>query len=400
MEESIQEFTFESYDAEISEKQLASLEKFMVQAICSTPEFTDLFDDAKCIRLFYNEKDNRTIYYVFNAHDSVTGRNIIVKATNPNGKDFNKNMKDWLIWEASILQILKNKKRIQQLCTPLKSIPVQMKKDGVSYEFIIEVFSSYFLDVDVRKSFFAETNDKISTCANRLNLFCSIISAVQTIHREGICHRDLKPENIMGTRNNGKCTAVLIDFGFALATEEIERKIRMLSPELCKNNMYLAPEMYSNFETKWELAQSADIYALGCMLFELLERETFYTSFIKANDNYWLAGNNLWVGNEQFGGNYEKRLAAFHKSLDDFAPTIMIPRLSENSFLPEHEKKELQEIIDNMCAYDYRKRTKESELDEVKEKLRRIIINLENRQKWELYRKRKEIRRSKENNHA
>ena len=139
---------------------------------------------------------------------------------------------------------------------------------------LVSFFSSIYLPVDIRKSFFDEANDKLKTCTNRLRIFCSIISAIQSLHREGLCHRDLKPSNIMGTRKDGKCSAVLIDLGLSLAKREIENELRLFSPKAEIPEMYAAPEIYSGFENEWSLAQRADIYSLGCMLFELFDKRT------------------------------------------------------------------------------------------------------------------------------
>ena len=95
----------------------------------------------------------------------------------------------------------------------------------------------------------------------------------------------------MGMRKDGRCTAVLIDLGLSLATAEIEREIKLFSPNAEDlPMMYCAPELYSGFEDNFELAKSADIYALGCMLFELLDKRSFYTTLQETNGStFWEA---------------------------------------------------------------------------------------------------------------
>ncbi len=201
----------------------------------------------------------------------------------------------------------------------------------------------------------------------------------------------------MGMRKDGKCTAVLIDFGLSLATAEIEKEIKLFSPD-AENlpMMYCAPELYSYFEDNWELAKSANIYSLGCMLFELLDKRNFYTTLQETNGStFWEAANNISVGKEQFNGNENKRLALYNELLSEFAPSIITPRISEDSIIPEYARSELQKIINFLCAFDYRKRAKENDLDGIKEKLRLIIRILEDGHLRELYKKRKEIHRAK-----
>ena len=101
-----------------------------------------------------------------------------------------------------------------------------------------------------------------------------------------------------------------------------------------------------------------------------------------------------------FGGNPKKRLDLYHDLISDFAPTIIIPRISEETILPLYLRKSIQEIIDSLCAFDYRNRTKESELDGIKTKLRHIAHILEDEHRRELYKKRKKIHKSREVSHA
>ena len=393
------EFDFEGYDTELlPEDSFAMAETITLNAITGASTFTDLFEDARCIsRIYDNNEEDRGLYYVFRAHDAVTGRNIAVKATNPLLCEEEPKLKECINWESAVLQKLKGSRRLQQIFTPLKTMQVDIQLEEKNYIFSVFFFSSIYMDIDVRKSFFDEANDRLKTCANRLKLFCSMISAVQNLHREGFCHRDLKPSNIMGMRKDGKCTAVLIDFGLSLATEEIEREIKLFSPNAEDlPMMYCAPELYSCFEDNWEMAKSADIYSLGCMLFELLDKRSFYTTLNETNGStFWEAVNNIRVGKEEFNGNEKKRLALYDELLSDFAHSIIIPRISEDSIIPEYLRNELQTIINRLCAFDYRKRAKESDLDGIKEKIRLIIRILENEHLREVYKKRKEIHRKK-----
>lgn len=393
------EFDFEGYDTELlSKDSFAMAETITLNAITGASTFTDLFEDARCIsRIYDNNEEDRGLYYVFRAHDAVTGRNIAVKTTNPLFCEAEPKLKECIKWESAVLQKLKGSRRLQQIFTPLKTMQVDIQLEEKNYIFSVSFFSSIYMDIDIRKSFFDEANDRLKTCANRLKLFCSMISAVQSLHREGFCHRDLKPSNIMGMRKDGKCTAVLIDFGLSLATEEIEREIKLFSPNAEDlPMMYCAPELYSCFEDNWEMAKSADIYSLGCMLFELLDKRSFYTTLNETNGStFWEAVNNIRVGKEEFNGNEKKRLALYDELLSDFAHSIIIPRISEDSIIPEYLRNELQTIINRLCTFDYRKRAKESDLDGIKEKIRLIIRILENEHLREVYKKRKEIHRKK-----
>ena len=86
-----------------------------------------------------------------------------------------------------------------------------------------------------------------------------LLDALDAAHRKGIVHRDLKPGNILVTRQGVK----VLDFGLADVAGD---------PELTKTGAvmgtpaYMAPEQWEGKRTD----ARSDIYALGCVLYEML----------------------------------------------------------------------------------------------------------------------------------
>jgi tetratricopeptide (TPR) repeat protein len=91
-----------------------------------------------------------------------------------------------------------------------------------------------------------------------------LCSALAFLHGEGIVHRDLKPENVV-IRPDG--TPVLVDFGLASNFGgPIGRESLDVSAGLEGSCVYMAPE-----QIKGAVVDArADLYALGCMLHELV----------------------------------------------------------------------------------------------------------------------------------
>jgi Tol biopolymer transport system component/tRNA A-37 threonylcarbamoyl transferase component Bud32 len=99
-----------------------------------------------------------------------------------------------------------------------------------------------------------------------------IANALDCAHRSGIVHRDLKPGNIMLTKRGAK----LMDFGLARATgpppvagglSESPTASRPLTAEgtIVGTFQYMAPEQLEGKEAD----QRTDLWALGCVLYEM-----------------------------------------------------------------------------------------------------------------------------------
>lgn len=140
------EFNFEGYDEEpLPEKSFATAETLTLNAITSASDFTDLFEDARCIsRIYGNNEENPGLYYIFHAHDAVTGRNIAIKATNPLLYEAERKLEDCLKWESKVLQILKGKHRMQQILTPCKTMQTNIQLEGKNYIVPVSFFSSIY----------------------------------------------------------------------------------------------------------------------------------------------------------------------------------------------------------------------------------------------------------------
>jgi serine/threonine-protein kinase len=92
--------------------------------------------------------------------------------------------------------------------------------------------------------------------------------ALDYAHREGLVHRDIKPENILLSYGQ----ALVADFGMAKAVE-------IGGEQLTATGMAVGTPQYMSPEqaTGGPADTRADIYALGCVLYEMLAGEPPFT---------------------------------------------------------------------------------------------------------------------------
>ncbi len=94
--------------------------------------------------------------------------------------------------------------------------------------------------------------------------------ALEYAHRHGVVHRDVKPENLLLTTDGSTMVA---DFGIARALDGSEQSLTGTGVSI-GTPAYMSPEQASGSR---DLDARTDVYALGCVLFEMLAGEPPYT---------------------------------------------------------------------------------------------------------------------------
>ncbi|GAA3214247.1 hypothetical protein GCM10020256_14920 [Streptomyces thermocoprophilus] len=90
-----------------------------------------------------------------------------------------------------------------------------------------------------------------------------IASGLTAAHTAGVVHRDLKPANVMLTRDG---TVKILDFGMGSVVDDPDQTRLTSTGVSVGTARYMAPEQFR----AERVSAAADLYALGCILYELL----------------------------------------------------------------------------------------------------------------------------------
>jgi len=132
----------------------------------------------------------------------------------------------------------------------------------------VPFFAMEFVDGPTLSSFARSTELSVN---ERLALFARVCDAVHHAHAKGVIHRDLKPSNILVATIDGEHVPKILDFGVARATDADLQTTTMHTDvgQIVGTIPYMSPEQVSGDPD--DIDTRSDVYALGVVLYELLE---------------------------------------------------------------------------------------------------------------------------------
>ncbi len=102
--------------------------------------------------------------------------------------------------------------------------------------------------------------------SDSLELAAKVSTTLAAAHSAGVVHRDLKPENILLSPSAKGFQVKLIDFGVCKSAVPEGGRPLTVAGKLIGTPRYMAPEQ----TTELPVTPKTDIYALGCVLYELI----------------------------------------------------------------------------------------------------------------------------------
>jgi serine/threonine-protein kinase len=196
---------------------------------------------------------------VFKASHRDLGRTVAIKVLNPRYRD-----------NPDLLEVFRTEARAaSQLEHPnvARVYDYGQEADGLVY-IVMEYLSGYTLGsvLDARRKL---------TAARAVDVMVQVCAGLSAAHDRNIVHRDVKPDNIVlvpAQDDEGRPVEIVkvCDFGIAAlgTTLTDEGAAAAGTPE------YMAPEQTTGSAVR----PSADVYACGCMLYEMLVGQVPFTS--------------------------------------------------------------------------------------------------------------------------
>jgi serine/threonine protein kinase len=221
---------------------------------------------------------------VFRAFDRLTKKPVAVKFfdIDPDPNKQNPYRIDGFERESKLLEQLKGENRCLQLVHPLTTVDIPMQPlmpAGMTWP--CRYFVTDYLQEDIKGIF--DTQDK-QPALEKLELFHECVLAVQALHQRDIFHRDLKPDNFRGDVPGAKRKIQAIDLGTAARSNSPFMAHPYPAPVGAQ--AWAAPEGFGGLAIHRAVAPMTDMYALGCMLWELFNPGLFFQELQKRNPNY------------------------------------------------------------------------------------------------------------------
>lgn len=353
------------------------------------------FSGIHCVSVDRATGDRRGVLsVVFSATDDATGQQVAVKFLDLSPVAAGDRYRAAAFErEPEILQALLGRRRCLQLVTALSEhrIPVLMPFGTVeitSKYFVIEWLDGQVDEHFVRLAPAAGHKNAIA----KLELFRLIVLAVRSLHGHEVFHRDLKPDNLRFADREGNQVVVAIDMG--TAAEYASAPIAAGYASAVGASAYASIEALAGLAGNRTIAPYTDVYALGCMLFELFNLDLFAQALMNTNPDY--DTRVLLISGEITERKDERvQVAQLNSALARFGHGVGAARIDgPGSVVPDGIADLLNGVLVELTAFDYRKRP--SNLDRVLRRVDSALCVLRNERAYQTLLRRAQERRKRQ----
>ena len=328
-----------------------------------------------------------TFSIVFKAWDVAAGKHVLVKFFNFVTTPSSSPRADLFRHEPTILKALIGSRRCLQLVEGLAEHSVAlMTPAGFPLTITAQYFVTEWLEGDILEQFF--DRERFSP-EDRLKLFVNIVLAVRALHTKEVVHRDLKVDNLMERLDELKRVIVAIDMGCAAIVSAGPRLSAYDYPVGFKP--YSPPEAHCGLAGIHAIGHKTDVYALGCLLFELFNAEEYAMAFLRHNPSRLLTLNAM-CDYVRDAHDDAARISQWALALRLFAAGFTpIDIDGPGSSIPTGVVDIVNEVMRSMTDVDYRRRPS---LDRVVQRIQ-IAIKVLGNQRYEQERRARILKQRK-----
>ncbi len=348
---------------------LSENSRALIDALENLPILDDRYRDMVCVNRASGADPRGMFSLVFMAFDIVNANQVALKFFDIDpDKVFNSYRVQSFRREHEILQTLIGVRRCLQVMSGFKTY---MLKAG-GFDIPCQYFAVQWLDEEIDHYF--ELQDSI-VAEVKLQLFHDILLGVEALHGKEVSHRDLKKDNLRSIVEESARLVIAIDLGTAARSDT-----PALAPSYNASPVgalwYSAPEAKFGLAGVREIGKYTDIFALGCMLYELFNREYFFAEFLRINPSFSMVNTVFGLAVSQ-KTNDKDRLDALHAALDRHGKGMAaVTMIETDSSVPMGISSILDELVQSMTKFDYRSRPKS--LGSVRLKVQSAIAVLRN----------------------
>lgn len=307
---------------------------------------------------------------VFKAHDKIEDKPVAIKFFDQDPTKMDAFRLSCFDREHSLLTELLGASRCLQVLSPIAVFNFDIGPPNQPFIVSAKYFVTEWHDGDIDEFFFRHEPER---AIHKLKAFNEVVLAIEALHNRRIFHRDVKVDNFRREKRTTLDRVVAIDLG----TAAMETSGPLLTTYAGPVGLltYSAPEAFCGLAGDRDIAFLSDIYALGCMLFELFAEDDFGTAYRSSNPDF------------------ENRLAALRYTLAHLTGDELLREWDKNAHrllggltalefpkdgasVPLAVTDIINDLIKRMTIPDFRHRT--ITLDQVRRRLWSAIRCLEN----------------------
>jgi serine/threonine protein kinase len=353
--------------------------QLLVDKLKATPLLDGRFENIELVN--YNsivDAKRGSFSLVFKAYDRLTDRFVALKFYDPDPQWMNDRYRFGCFQrEHDVLHELRGAERCLQLVSELGRFVLEEKvPGGLTISLACHYFAIDWLDQEIDGFFLKQ---ELFPALAKLHLFNEIALAVEALHVRKIYHRDLKWDNLRATQVGQRRSVIAIDLG--TATRLDAGNIQQAYLQSVGAPPYAAPEAWCGLAGNRILAPCTDMYALGCLLYELFNHDFFFEAVRTQNGFYDLtvAAMGSFV---QGITDEQKQIIAWRRATHELGRGIVAVHVNgSGSSAPAGIAYFLNEIVASLTHIDFEKRPKN--LSWVRQKIWAAIRLLEHQHEYQ-----------------